>query len=820
MGMAASQARLLTLTARLADNELRAQSINNAKMRLAAESSRASENYINALNNATMVFTNYDLTGTSVTQPLTYNALSAYSSYNTQYGLVNSAGQLLVSESEADMFKAANGNLNNFLAAHGLNYTTTYFEKVGNLATSYPVPFDNIEVEELQSWYEEYVAYTSSSEMEEYEDLYDDYVSSVGTMNNLMEEPFDIYLGATESASAGWTVTNNTSLSTLEDAYNNNTDLNYNINKLITDGLIDDKQSFLAEVYELQSSYHSYQNFRNVVVDENATLFLESQTADTNTYLLDGKFQFVTTNDGKVININYLFEGNEADSYDKVFFDGVEKLSTASATTAGYLNIFTAESTTDAPNLYEAFDKLKYSNYIESSGEVNYTRSFSNIGAENVSKIPECNVVVPTTTEYYSDAAINEALESYNDQMIQIIKNHVNLGTFAKYMLDKTNMTFEQYLKNDSFAYNSYDNTIKLNGNTVKLTEVEQKLLKKLFANGIQGIDKVAALLKEPVIVNNKIYRGNRDTLNSLFNGYKKKLADNSADTPIGRAFAAMLGGGANAKPVMNAVENYLNSKSEFLNFVFGANLLGKEFIFYKYDEFGKVVTDENNNKKIADGESCSIYDAIEKGYIKEESITDVEFLLALVNDLAELNKDNNVTIDSVLDSDFQTVVKVFILDEIIAEYGEAKYAWIDDNDTSNTGNADAKAQWYTNLFNRMQQGYKTIENGLAASAQWIEYALESGIVTMEQVDKSYNWTPLNYKTCTRITEETDEAAVALAEAEYARAMNDIESKDNAYDMQLKNIDTEHSAIQTEYDSVKNVLGKNIDRTFKFNQSA
>ena len=56
MGLAASQARLLTITARLADNELRSQTINNAKMRLSTESSQASENYINALNNATLKF--------------------------------------------------------------------------------------------------------------------------------------------------------------------------------------------------------------------------------------------------------------------------------------------------------------------------------------------------------------------------------------------------------------------------------------------------------------------------------------------------------------------------------------------------------------------------------------------------------------------------------------------------------------------------------------------------------------------------------------------------------------------------------------------
>ena len=35
MGMAASQARLLSITSRMSDNELRAQIINNSKMRLA-----------------------------------------------------------------------------------------------------------------------------------------------------------------------------------------------------------------------------------------------------------------------------------------------------------------------------------------------------------------------------------------------------------------------------------------------------------------------------------------------------------------------------------------------------------------------------------------------------------------------------------------------------------------------------------------------------------------------------------------------------------------------------------------------------------------
>ena len=84
MGLAASQARLLTITARLADNELRSQTINNAKMRLATQSSQASENYVNALNQASLMFTNYDSTGAEQSQLLTFNALTGYSQYNKQ----------------------------------------------------------------------------------------------------------------------------------------------------------------------------------------------------------------------------------------------------------------------------------------------------------------------------------------------------------------------------------------------------------------------------------------------------------------------------------------------------------------------------------------------------------------------------------------------------------------------------------------------------------------------------------------------------------------------------------------------------------------
>ena len=217
----------------------------------------------------------------------------------------------------------------------------------------------------------------------------------------------------------------------------------------------------------------------------------------------------------------------------------------------------------------------------------------------------------------------------------------------------------------------------------------------------------------------------------------------------------------------------------------------------------------------------------LEAATITVKDLTNADYVLKLLSGYATVGSGDDAK--SIIDPSqgniklstaFGSVIKNMFVQNMISETGEPKYAWIDENDTTNSGNAEAKSQWYTNLFNRMKEGYKQLENGLASSSQWIEYALESGIVSMEQVDKNYNWKSLDYKTCTKITEETDNsAAVTKAEAEYNRAMNDINSKDSIYDIQLKNIDTEHSALQTEYDSIKNALTKNIERTFKFSTS-
>ena len=82
MGLSASQARLLSLTARISDNELHSQTVANSKVRLADKSQEASKEYIRSLNASKLVYTTYDAKGQyNQNQTNIFHGLSPYGCY-------------------------------------------------------------------------------------------------------------------------------------------------------------------------------------------------------------------------------------------------------------------------------------------------------------------------------------------------------------------------------------------------------------------------------------------------------------------------------------------------------------------------------------------------------------------------------------------------------------------------------------------------------------------------------------------------------------------------------------------------------------------
>ena len=186
----------------------------------------------------------------------------------------------------------------------------------------------------------------------------------------------------------------------------------------------------------------------------------------------------------------------------------------------------------------------------------------------------------------------------------------------------------------------------------------------------------------------------------------------------------------------------------------------------------------------------------------------------------------------------WQTTMKSWLdsISEVQGEYSEdldgIPYKIIPDEE-------DPKTCWYINLWHRMNgEGfeksndgkngtyYKQLDDNLLNSQEWLQYALEHGVVTLEQVRfveeaedgtglENTKWTAITYGSCTDINSVEDEVAIAKAEAEYTRKLNEIETKDKKYDNDIKKLDTEHNALQTEYESVKSVIDKNVERSFK-----
>lgn len=661
MGMAAGQARLLSITSRMSDNELRAQIINNNKMRLATQSSQVSEAYTTALNDAQMMFSNYDKENNATYQQLTFNALTSYNPYNNQYAISNASGQVLVSEKDATNFEDANGDLNTFLGYYGLEYTTTYFDSLN------------------------------------------EYANADGTI------PYAT--GATDANGNMITASSGMTAEQLQAYY---------------EGI---EGSTLHPGYEATIAGVDYYNYTTAMTefDEAYTAWCGSiatnmenylQTLDPGTGKLDDIEGSIGTSSDTGAMTNVL---NNLENY---INNGYKNLCTNSATSNNYIT-----------QMLEQISAAKSGETIYKNGDGSSALTFTGDSANGT-----------LTFGASSNGTINSG-----DEVFQIIKS-TDESTGA------VSWTLKTYDKDGNFV-NTTPVSMNTSGSTIS------------FSYNYVDEDGSSTTVEFKDIPN-------------VFNGASASSYTIKEIQPLD--LDAMQ---ETAKEIIKSLKNSIYN-----------------------------VWDPTKPEFKAAASDPSIYNAF-----KDKGLALSQLLLG--RDVGEANYPNLLDTSWVLgqmttpqQEKFQPILDVLTLDSIMNTYGEPKYAWIDKTEVTDSynENGDAKAQWYTNLFTRMQSGgYQVLQDGLASSSEWIKFAFESGLVTLEQVDTDNNWNTIMYSNCSDITEQTNNAAITIAEAEYNAAMNKIENKDKMYDLELKNIDTEHNSLQTEYDSIKTAIDKNIERTFK-----
>lgn len=726
MGMAASQARLLSITSRMSDNELRSQLINNAKMRLTTDSSKASEKYLAALNEAQMMFSNYDTAGNSQYQQLTFSNLTSYSAYNNQYGLVNKSGQLLVSENDASKYTEAldkakadpdvdvndpdsvnSKALEEFLKSYGLEKTTTYF--------------DNSEITSIDPNIRK--IYEGDMEFEYGVDANGmpkaDRISGIhyGYDESLKTKDYGIYkslLDDYSSAKQNW--------------------------KAVS------KQAEQAYVKNLPSKGGDYEKVYQEVIEWSNSLEPQYDKNGNITGYKEGN------------NVHDV--GTEVDKA-KLFLSYMERF---------YTNV--GSKWLDKDGVNKPFhDTMEWYFSLESlmnSGNPTYstpTQAYVRDG------------YTPTLTAVYKKDANN------NDT------NEIDYYVYTISTADQVN-----YPTSDTVYPAQKWTDADGNEITVPVKEIqEQKISEEEFVQSVADMyrffqSEVLSQLDPEDKEFRQIY---------IDQAGKNKTGKEKTDAEIQAE-----------KKYDNAFTNYKNASKNLSLFIFGKDV-GKGS-YDKLDDMEWILygdwVDKNDPKKGRTNNPAGPTTAIDTS---EGGIT-YDLTFAIDNSLKKE--------DLPYRANFQVVKDIYLSEKMIEEFGAPKYTWIDKNNPDE--NAEKKAEWYTNLFTRMNEGgYQALETGLAHSSEWIKFALESGLVSMEQVDVKKQWVSTMYSNCSNITESQVDVDITVAEAEYNKTMNEIEAKDKRYDIELKNIDTEHQSLQTEYETIKSVIDKNVERNFKMFQA-
>lgn len=766
MGMAAGQARLLSITARLSDNELRAQLINNDKMRLASESSQVSEAYITALNNAQLMFTNYDANNNQTYQQLTFNALTAFNPYNNQYALSNASGNILLSETDAANYEKAKASINpleTFLGCYGLEQSSSYFETTlgAYLTDNGTVYFPGQKTYTGADGNEYYANFDTGLTTAQLKAMYYGTDGYTGYENTLQSEEYWNYI---------------TAMQTYVEAYNTFSPM---IVQNIRDWLDQDGMQF------------NY--YRNLLGQ------FPGQNFDDDEYAINSIEEIIfSTGLNHVSLIERLTTISDAD-YTTSY--GKEKIRT-------YINQFKTVFVPDTgKNLITSITKN-----TSTDGEGNTIHNYV---------LGKINNEYPNGYIFGKDESGNVTIFTHNSGLNPRMKE---VGTITKntdglYELTMTTSSGTAVIRGATDADNNYVfrfiQTVDENNNITQIDAVNSN-----FPYNTNNYERI--------VINQKL-------MTDLFNNTNQTecapLKDESGTTLVSGNYAYFTTSNSDYKFISEnvSVDNVAKKVSDIIEEIY----FNADKIFNTesetFDSANSANAKENAEKSLIAlynmiyGKNYTNYQTLknENPEVTLQYLYDNDIIEDLFLEYGNDNAKNNDKIDGMINSytlnvpeNFKDIYEALLLDRIMDVYGEPKVAWVCVNDTNENG--DAKAKWYENLFNRIENGgYKTIKNGLASSPEWIEFAFESGIVTLEQVDDKYTWNKMIYSNCSDITQQTNDAAIAKAEAEYKAAMNKIENKDKRYDMQLKNIDTEHNSLQVEYDSIKGAIDKNIERSFK-----
>ena len=141
-------------------------------------------------------------------------------------------------------------------------------------------------------------------------------------------------------------------------------------------------------------------------------------------------------------------------------------------------------------------------------------------------------------------------------------------------------------------------------------------------------------------------------------------------------------------------------------------------------------------------------------------------------------------------------------------------YTYIGQDDEASVTEADKKsADFFDEVYNNiLEHGWR--EDASIDDSEYLENAIKNGNYSMSSLNNDGYYYQTRYNETGYVVEVSDKDAIARAEAEFTSKKAELTYKEDSIDLKTKQLDAEISSLSTEYDTVKSLISKSIEKTF------
>ena len=148
----------------------------------------------------------------------------------------------------------------------------------------------------------------------------------------------------------------------------------------------------------------------------------------------------------------------------------------------------------------------------------------------------------------------------------------------------------------------------------------------------------------------------------------------------------------------------------------------------------------------------------------------------------------------------------------------DPSYYFLLKNDAAITDRTMLNADFYNMLYNQIVTNGAISDSSLRElytnDTAMMQNAIKNGNLFISSLHNDGYYYQGPYTASGHVAEIPDEDAIARAELDYTITKAKLNSKEESLEVQMKNLDMEISSLTTEFDTVKNLISKNVEKVF------